>query len=308
MKKITAILLCLTLLAAAGTGWAEETTEYRDSAYSFRYPSNWTLRYDYDGSVILELPGTASSIITYAVLNSVLVYTGDEETDRAMAETAVSGYTEENALENGKHTVLNGTFDLIEHDGMHGFRAYGTWLLSGEDLVMILLTGKDHLVAFQLNGPDAIAMEDELLDSVELLGSLDSSDSGDGKHWDCADYSLDYPAHYGLTESTTGVMLANPDGSGNVMAARAYDIDFDYSDDMASQLASQLLPKSAKIDAEPVLEQIGGRTTAVIRGSIDSGNLAFYLFGGGRKIFVLLVVGDEAISLADDVVASVELK
>ena len=238
----------------------------------------------------------------------MLTFSGDEAADRALADSFVSGYTEEYALANGKHTVLNGTYDLIEHDGMHGIRAYGTWLLSGEDLVMVLLTGNDHLVAFQLNGPDAIALEDELLDSVELLGSLDSSVSEDRKHWDCADYSLDYPAHYGASESTTGVMFANPDGSGNVMAARAYDIDFDYSDDLASALATQLMPKSAKIDTEPVLEQIGGRTTAVIRGDIDGGSLAFYLFGSGRKIFVLMVIGDEALSLAESVAASVELK
>ena len=308
MRKTMAILLCLALLFAAICGLAEETTEYRDSAYSFRYPSNWTQRLDYDESVILELPGTNSSVITFAMLNNLLSFTGNEPTDRVLADAVISGYSEEAAREKGKNTTLNGKYDLIERNGMHGIRAYGTWLLSGEDLVMVLLTGDNHLVAFQMNGPEAIALEDELLDSVVLLGSLDSSESQEWKRWEDKSFTLRYPTHYNAAESSTGVLLANPDGSGNVMAARVYDIDYDYSDNMAPQLAKSLLPKSAKIDADPVTEEIGGRTTAVIRGKIESGDLVYYLFGSDRKVFVLLATGEEAVTLAEQVVASVELK
>ena len=311
MKKILAVLLCLMLLAAVHTGLAEETAEtveYRDEVYAFRYPAGWTQRFDYDGSLILELPGTQSSVITFALISNAIRFSGDEQADRALADSFVAGYDEESQREKGKNTTLNGEYDLIEHDGMYGIRAYGTWLLSGENLVMILLTGEDHLVAFQLNGPDAIALEEELLDSTELLGGLDETSSEEWSRWEGAGFSMDYPSDYSATESTDGVIFIDLGNPNNIVAGRFYDIDMDYTDNMAAILATNLLPKSTKISADAATEQVGGRTVAVIRGSVDAGPLEFYVFGSGHKVFALLVTGEEAISLADHFVESVELK
>ena len=308
MKKILAIMMCLMLLAAA-SALAEETTEYSERAFRFRYPSNWTQRLDYDGSVILELPGTYSSVITFAIISDFDGgFTGNETTDRQAAENFVAAYTEEEAVAKGKHTVLNGSYDLLEYKGMYGIRAYGTWLLSGEDLVMVVLYGNDHILGIQMNGPEAIALEQELLDSVELLGGIqDLSDEG-FRAWENDLVMVKYPQEYALGETETGVMFGKTDASGNVIAVRAYSFDFDYNDDMAAALAVSSLPQSANIDANPVIEEIGEYTVAVIRGELDSGTMVFYAFGRGRTGVVMIAIGDEAIGLAPEVVRRVTIK
>ncbi len=158
MKRIISCLLAVAMFLFPVLCLAENTAEYSDSAYSFRYPSNWTRRLDYDGSVILELPGTQDSVISFSILSNLLQFTGDDAADAKLAEQFISQYTEENAQKNGKHTVLNGEYEPISRGSLRGIRAKGTWTLSGADLVMIILTGEDHLVAFQLNGPEAIAL------------------------------------------------------------------------------------------------------------------------------------------------------
>ena len=309
MKRIISLLLIAALFLLPVPGTAEGTAEYSDSAYSFRYPSNWTQRLDYDGSVILELPGTQDSVISFAIINDMLQFTGDEAADTALAERIVSQYTAENAQENGKHTVLSGEYELVTRGNLRGIRAKGTWTLSGEELVMIMLTGESHLVAFQLNGPEAIALEDELLDSVELAGGLDASSAGDGfVRWDGAEYAVLYSAHYRTMETATGIMFANPDDPSNVIAVRTYALDYDYEDSMAPLMASALMPKSAKVTADPEVMQIGGRTVACIRGDIESGPLAYYLFGEGRTLYVVLLSGTEATGMGGEIVASVEPK
>ena len=308
MKRIISLLLITALFLLPIPGTAEGTAEYSDSAYSFRYPSGWTQRLDYDGSVILELPGTQDSIISFALISDMVQFTGDEETDAILADQIIAQYTAEKAQANGKHTVLSGEYELVSRGTLRGFRAKGTWTLSGEELVMIILTGESHLIAFQLNGPEAIALEDALLDSVELAGGLEAPAEDGFVRWEGAEYAVRYPAYYRTMETATGIMFANPDDPSNVIAVRTYTLDYDYEDSMAPLMASTLKPKSAKIAADPEVREIGGRTVASIRGDIESGPLAYYLFGEGRTVYVLLLTGEEATGMGEEIVASVEPK
>lgn len=308
MKRMITVLLIAAMIFILVPGLAEDTTEYSDSAFRFRYPSNWTQRLDYDGSVILELPGTQDSVIAFALISNLIQFAGDEATDATLAEQIVSQYTEEYAQENGKHTVLNGEYELISRGDLRGFRAKGTWTLSGADLVMIILTGENHLVAFQLNGPEAIALEEELLGSVELLGGLDTSAADGFLRWDGTEYTVIYPENYKVMESATGVMFANAEDPNNLFAVRTYSLNYDYEDNMAPQLASGLMPKSAKVTAEPQTKQIGGRSMAVIEGDTSAGPLAYYLFGQGRTVYVVLLSGEEAVGMGEQIAASVEPK
>ena len=309
MKKMLAMLMCLILLAAGSSALAEETAEYSDGTFRFRYPSNWTQRLDYDGSVILELPGTDSSVLAFAIITDFNGgFTGNEETDRQAAEALVAGYTEEEQRAKGKHTVLNGTYDLMEYKGMRGIRAYGTWLLSGEDLIMVVLYGNDHILGIQMNGPEAIALEQELLDSVELLGGVQELTDEGFRVWENELVVVKYPEDYILAESGSGAVFAKADSSGNVIAVNAYSLGFAYDDSMAAALAVSALPKSANIDADPVIEKIGEKTAAVIRGDLESGTLVFYAFGGGSTGVVIMAMGDEAIGMTPEVVERVEMK
>ena len=84
--------------------------------------------------------------------------------------------------------------------------------------------------------------------------------------------------------------------------------DYDYEDYMAPLLAPNLMPKSAKITADPEVLQIGGRSVASIRGDIETGPLAYYLFGEGRTLYGVLLSGADATGMGGEIVASVEPK
>ena len=309
MKKMLSVLLILVLtVSAVFCAFAEETKEYRDQVYSFRYPASWNQGLADNGDIVLEIPGTGSAVLTFAIITDLIKFSGDAATDAPGIESMIAQYSEEAQRAAGKNTTLNGKYDLIESGGMHGFRAYGTWLDGGRDLVMVLLTGSRHMVSFVLIGQQAIAAEQDLVSSVELLGSSADDSAAGFKRWDSAQFSMDYPAHFGVMEQTTGVIFVNPDDTNSIIMARTYNLDADYSDAMAAYIATAALPKSTKVEAEPEMVQIAGRTAAVIKGNISVGPMAFYVIGSGKTAMALMFTGEEANAVAEHVILSIEIK
>ena len=285
-----------------------ETAEYADAVISFRYPAAWNCGVAYDGSIILEITGSNSAVIVAAMISDLVSYTGDRETDAPAIEKTIAEYSLEKQEAKGKNLTLNGAYEMKQVGDMRGFRALGTWRATGQDLVMTTLSGDRHLVSFTFIGDEAIPMEDALLSTVTLLGS-ETQDGGAGfRRWQGAGYSLDYPEAYAVQEASVGVVFIDPEDKNNLIMARTYSLDFDYSDELAVPIAAQALPKSTKVEPNAVMETAGDWNTAVIRGQLDAGPMAFYIIGSGRTAMALMFTGEGAVGMAEAVVASAAIE
>ncbi len=313
MKRAICVLLAILLISFAMIyASAEETAEYSDRFYSFRYPSSWKQGVAYDGTIILEIPNTASGVMTFAAITDLLNYTGDPVADAALAESMIADYTEEKARANGKNTVLNGEYELIEVGDMHGFRAFGTWLAFDCDIIMIQLSHDRHLVSFILIGDEAIAKEEELISSV-MLTNVDDTTSGEGfMRWEGDLFAFDYPDYYikldyGLKDQSEVILFVDPNDTNNLLMARTYPLDYEYLNAYAPILASSLLPKSTGIDAEPELIWCGDWKLAVIKGNVQAGPLAFYVTGSGQTVLAVLFTGTAAVGMSQEIMASMTI-
>ncbi len=302
MKKTLTVLMAVMLLVSlCGAAPAEETAEYRDQVYAFRYPASWTLSTADNGDIVLGPPNGSDGVITFGIITDLWNFTGDAEADGPMIEQYISSYE-------GKNLALSGEYELMQRDGMRGFRALGSWRATGQDAVMMVLTGNRHMVCFVLVGDGAIALEQSFLNSVELLGDGPSEGAEGFLRWEGSRFALDYPENYGTMEQNTGVVFINPDDTNSIIMARTYDLDFDYADSMAATIAASALPKSTKVEANPEMVEIGGRNAAVIKGTISAGDMAFYVIGSGRTAMALMFTGGEACGMADHIIQSVEIK
>ena len=231
-----------------------------------------------------------------------------------MAEISIGEYAEEKARASGKNTSLSGKYELIDVGEMHGFRATGTWLATGWDLVMIVLTDDHVMVSFELIGDEAIAQEQVLLDTLKTYGESAADGSAGGfLRSDGEQFAIDYPdtysmMDYGLKDGCAVRMFANAGDPNNLYMARTYILDQEYSDALAPSIASMGLPKSAKVEAEPEMVRIGSRNAAVILGNTEAGPLAFYVIGSGRTALAVLFMGEEATGMAEQIMASAEIK
>ena len=300
MKRFLTILCTLALLAACciSSAAAEESlATYQDAVYSFRYPAAWKQGIANDGSVVLEIPGGSDGVLTFAIVTDLIRFTGDEEADAPGIQNLLEQY-------GGKNLSFTGEYELVRFGELQGFRALGSWA-GKQNARMVCATDGGHMVSFVLIGESAIAEETALLESVVTFdaGSQDSSDGY--KTWQGEGYSLLYPEHYGSLEQTTGTVFMDADRKDQIIMARVYPLDADYTDALAPSIAADRLPKSTHVEAAPEMEQVGGWNAAVIRGDTGSGPMAFYLVGQGRTALALLFIGDEALGYAADVVASV---
>ena len=87
--------------------------------------------------------------------------------------------------------------------------------------------------------------------------------------------------------------------------ARTYSLITAYSSEQAPSIAKAKLPKSTGVQAEPQMTRVGDWDAAVITGDTKAGPMAFYVIGSGRTALALMFLGEEAISHAETVVASV---
>ena len=310
MKKKLAFLLVL-LIAALPCALAEESNEYRDEIFAFRYPASWSCDTAPNGDIVLGSPDGSSAVLAFAMISDLPNFTGDAEADAPGIQSYIAQY-------DGKNLALTGDYEMLRVGEMNGFRATGSWRATGQDAAMIVLTGSSHVVGFALVGGKALALEQAFLDSLELLGEA-PAETAEGflrwegtefseKHPESGLFSLDYPAHYSSLAQTTGIVFMNPNDTSNIIMARAYTLDTDYSDALAPIIAANALPKSTKVEPNAKMVKIGGRNAAIIQGMVSGGPMAFYVIGSGRTVLALMFTGEEACGMAEHVIQSAEFK
>ena len=151
MKKILVFCIAFILIFAA-VALAEETAEYRDALYAFRYPASWSCDTADNGDIVLGSPGRDSAVLTFALISDLYVFTGDSEHDAPLAEDWIASYS-------GKNLALTGEYTPMKSGELRGIRALGSWRATGQEAVVLLLSGNRHLIGFVLVGdavPDAI--------------------------------------------------------------------------------------------------------------------------------------------------------
>lgn len=299
MKNILSIVLICALLCAAFVS-AEELAEYRDDVYSFRYPASWDLQTADNGDIVLLSPDEQNGVITFCVITDLISFTGDPAADEASVQAMISGYS-------GNSLSLNGTYDSLVLGDLAGFRAYGSW--SGAlDAAMVVLTGNKRMISFVMIGDQALALEETLLDFL-TLPDIETAQGAEGfLRWDTALFSIDYPENYGALDPGAGMAFVNYADPSNIIMARTYTLDFEFRSEYAQSVAASVLPSSTGVKAEPVLIRIGGRDAAVIKGTVSGGPMEFYVIGSGYTWMALLLTGEEACSMAETLIRSVEFK
>ena len=302
MKRLVCCIFCLFLLCGGMTcAVAESTKEYRDTAYSFRYPETWSCDKAGNGDIVLLSPDGKSAVLTFALRSDLWPFSGDALTDAPMIESYIASY-------GGKNLSLTGEYELAASNGMRGFRAFGSWLATGDDAVMLVLSDDSHLVGFVLVGEQAIALEQELLDSGQLTGD-GPEESGEGfLRWEGESISMDYPDGYGMQEQSSGVAFFNMADPNQFILARIYPLDFDYDDKLAADMAAMALPKSANVEPNAEMVQIGSWNAGVVYGTVSEAPMAFYMIGSGRTAVGIMFMGEGAASVAEQVIQSVEIK
>lgn len=300
MKRILVLCIALILIFAA-VALAEETAEYRDELYAFRYPASWSCDTADNGDIVLGSPERDSAVLTFAIISDLYAFTGDAEHDAPLAEDWIASY-------GGKNLALTGEYTLMRSGELHGIRALGSWRATGQEAVMLVLTGNRHLVGFVLVGNAAIALEGDFLNSVELLGDAPTESAEGFLRWENAVFALDYPSHYSMLDQGTAVAFINPDDPNCIIMAKTYSLDVEYADAMAPVIAANALPKSTRVEPNANMVEIGGQKAALIKGTVSDSPLAFYAFGRGRTAVVLMFTGEEACNMAEHVIQSVEIK
>lgn len=301
MKKMISVLLAVLLVSLCGAAAAEDTKEYRNQVYAFRYPASWSLGTADNGDIVLGSPEGGDGVITFGIISDLWNFTGDAEADGPAISQYISSYE-------GKNLALSGEYELVQWGDLRGFRALGSWRATGQDAVMLVLTGSRHMVCFVMVGDGAVAQEQGFLDSLELLGDRPSEGAEGFLRWEGSQFALDYPENYGTMEQSVGVVFMNPADANCIIMARSYNLDMDYADSMATTIAAAALPKSTKVEPNAKMVEIGGRNAAVISGTVAGGPMDFYVIGGGSTAVALMFTGEEACGMADHIIQSVEIK
>lgn len=284
MRMLAFFVLVLILCAGAS---AEEMARYRGDMFSFQYPATWKQGVSDKGDIVIEAPDGQNGILAFAV-----TYTGDAHT---FAEQYLSLYGGTN-FEPGEQ------YEAISSACMNEIRIPGKWRKGDLDAEMVIMTGESHQIGFLIVGADALALEDLLLSSVELLGNAGLS--GDNV-WQGDRFSIVCPHGYDVMDSGTAIVFVDPDDTGNLVAVRAINLDVDYFDELAPAIAGIYLPESANLEHAPEMTRIGGRNAAIIRGDTDAGPLAFYVIGSGKTALAVMLMGEKTIDMAEEIISSI---
>ncbi len=296
------MLAGILLLLSVPLAGAEQTAEYRDEIFSFRYPAAWKQRTAKDDSLILEVPGNSESgVQAFGFASNLIVLTGDRQTD----EPVIRQLTDQQQQSSSKMR-LSGEYDMLEYGALKGFRALGTF--AGRIRAQqIYLSDGAHLLFFRFIGEDALAAQESILASI-TVNKVEKSLAQDGYvPFKRENYALCYPEDYGTLEQSTGIVFVDKT-KGNMIMVRARTLDADYTEELAPVLAATYLPKSTKVEPNPIMVEVGPWKAALITGDTESGPLAFYALGKGRTALVLLFMGQEALEHAEAVLSSVTIE
>lgn len=299
MKRLLSAFAALLLAALLPVSAAGNTAEYKDEIYSFRYPAAWKRGTAKDGTVTLRISGGDDGVMTFGITADILRLTGDAGQDGPLIKQYIGG-VKLSAVQ------LDGTYEALEQNSLRGFRAFGK---AGGRLRadLVLLTGKGSMVVFIFIGEKAIAEEGTILSSLSVTDRMKDEETGnaDYKRWKGGGFSLLYPKDYGAMEQQSGTVFIEMKGKKDTIMARTYSLNTAYSREQAPSIAKAKLPKSTGVQAEPQMTRVGDWDAAVITGDTKAGPMAFYVIGSGRTALALMFLGEEAISHAETVVASV---
>lgn len=304
MKRLISVVLSLLLIVSAAMGALADGKyiEYKDEVYSFRYPTDWKRGTAKDGTVALRIPGGDDGVMTFAFTTDLFRLTGDAKEDEAF----VKAYIKSNGGKISSRIQLDGKFEMLECNGLHGFRAFGK--ADGKQSVeMVMLTAESSMIAFVFVGKKAISEEEAILSSVNVTGKMMDEETGDEayKRWKGGGFSLLYPKEYGTMEQKDGTVFVEKKAKNDMIMARTYTLKAEYSEDQAMSIAKAKLPKSTHVKADPKMMRVGDWNAAVITGNTKAGPMAFYIIGSGRTALALMFLGKEAIGHAEKVLGSV---
>ena len=297
-KRLLLLSFLMFLMIILPASQAEETAEYRDDVYSFRYPASWTQGVADNGDIVLGPARGSDAAITFAIRMSPPMFTGDPA-----AESYIADYS-------GKNLALDGRYELVERDGLHGFRAFGSWRATGQDAVMTVLSGPQHVVGFVMVGGETMTlteMEQMFLDSLVLYDNTPAESTAGFKRWQGEQFSLEYPEQYSLMEMNGGAVFVDPADPSNIIMARAYTLDLEYQDSYAPAIAANALPKSTGVEPNAEMIRIGGRAAAVIKGTVSNGPMEFYAFGSGNTAVAVMLTGHDTAAMAEQLIQSVAI-
>lgn len=304
MKRTVCLLLIILLICApACFAAAEDRATYSDDAYSFTYPAFWRQGYADDGSVILSVPGTDGGVITFALLTNLIDMSG--EAGIAYMENLISGYDGSSG-----GLALNGSYEAYSINDLQGYVAQGTYS-GGQDAELLVLSDGGCFVCFMLIGSDAISERDSIAASIVTNAAPPAAEAGDGfLMWQGDGYSVKYPDSYQVMNSGSAVMFTNETDAANnsIFMVKSISLNYAYSDDIACDVASLTIPKSAQIDTDPEMVQVGGWNAALIRGALTDGTaMDYYVTGSGNTVMVFTFLG-ETVSMADEIISSLSIE
>lgn len=303
MKHFLTLWMTLLMTLSTLTGAAAETTAtYQDDIYSFQYPAAWRRGAAKDGTITLRLPGSEHGVMTFALATTIIQLTGNQEEDDVFIQKYINN-------EGGKFTSflqLDGTYEHLKKGSFIGFRAFGT-ASSNDPAHFVLLTGEGCMITFIFIGEKAFAEEEAILSSLQAAAGArnEASDDGDYLRWKGDGFTVLYPKEYGTMEQATGTAFLEMTAKKDTIMVRSYTLDTDYSEALASAIAREKLPKSARVHGEPDMVQIGDWHAAVITGDTgSSGPMAFYIIGSGRTALGILILGKNALTHAEYIVST----
>lgn len=300
---ISVIMAIVLLLSNIPLARAEQTAEYRDNVFSFQYPATWSRRSAMDGSLILEIPGSADSgVQAFSITTDLVVLTGNRETD----EPTIHKLITENENTNSK-LQFSGEYDMLEVGTLRGFQASG--IVAGRiKAQQVYLSDGAHLLVFRFIGESAMAAQESILASIVVNQAEKPLSQKNGYvSFSRENYTLLYPEDYSMLEQNTGIVFMD-NAKVNIIMVRKYTLDTDYTEKLAPTLASTYLPKSTKLEAKPEMVQVSPWKAALICGNTESGPLAFYALGKGRTALLLLFIGHEALTHTETIISAITIQ
>ena len=72
-------------------------------------------------------------------------------------------------------------------------------------------------------------------------------------------------------------------------------------------IAASALPKSTGVEPNAEMIRIGGRATAVIKGTVSDGPMEFYVFGSGNTAAAVMLTGHNTTAMAERLIQSVTI-
>ena len=311
MKKITAVLTALMILAGGAAAWADGLTEYSDEHYGFQHPEEWKREATQDGTVILQSPDGTAYVRADILLTDLFSFTGDEKTDAAFIKAVMQSFSGEGTDGTEPTLLLDGPYELITAGGWKGFRAPGTWRPTGDPALLDVFTGGGSMVSFTMVGNPAIRLEETLTSSLRITET--AAETGNGmKKWENEEISLWYPDTFrrmnmGQKGGVVFTEIQEQLSTINVMTTELEDRE--YSDVYGLAAMKRVLEQSGiGLDENMKIREIDGRHVIAAEGIFDGTPVANYLLGQGKTVVVLSFTGENAVKQAEALIASIEFK